>query len=155
MEAAAPSVPRRENQVIGLITVAHFLSHFYMMALAPLYPLIQPDIGASWSAIGGGITAFALATGILQTPMGFVVDRFGGRVVLIFGLFVFATAVGLVGLATSVWQFVALMALAGVGNSVFHPADYSIISAAVMKSGWAAPFPCTASAARRASSHRP
>ena len=79
MEAAAAGMPRREVQVIGLITIAHFLSHFYMMALAPLYPLIQPDIGASWSTIGGGITAFALATGVLQTPMGFVVDRFGGQ----------------------------------------------------------------------------
>lgn len=129
--AAAASLPRREVQVIGLITCAHFLSHFYMVALAPLYPLIQPEIGASWSGISMGVVAFAAATGTLQTPMGLVVDRFGGRVVLICGLLILAAAIGMVGYVTTLWQLVALMAVAGIGNSVFHPADYSIISAAV------------------------
>lgn len=130
MASSAVAV-RREVKVLALISVAHFLSHFYMTALVPLYPLIQPEIGATWSGIGAAITAFALCTGLLQTPVGFIVDRVGGRKVLVVGLFVFAAAIGLVGFATSLWHLIALMALAGIGNSVFHPADYSIISAAV------------------------
>lgn len=131
MAAAAGSIPRREVHVIGLISSAHFLSHFYVISLAPLYPLIRPEIGASWSGIGMAITAFAVGTGVLQPPMGFVVDRYGGRVVLICGLALLAAAIGMVGFVTSLWQLVALMAIAGIGNSVFHPADYSIISGAV------------------------
>ncbi len=129
--AAVARAPRREIQVVGLITFAHFLSHLYMLALAPLYPLIQPDIGVTWSGIGAAIAAFAIATGVLQTPIGFLIDRIGGRKVLIAGLFVMAASTGLIGFVESLWQLIALMALAGVGNSVFHPADYSLISNAV------------------------
>lgn len=124
-------LPRREIQAVGLITFAHFLSHLYMLALAPLYPLIQPAIGVTWSGIGAAIAAFAITTGVLQTPIGFLVDRIGGRKVLVAGLFVMAAATGLIGFVESLWQLIALMALAGVGNSVFHPADYSLISNAV------------------------
>lgn len=130
MEAVA-GVSKREFQVVGLLSFAHFFSHFYMIALAPLYPKIQPEIGASWTEIGIAIAAFALFTGLLQTPMGFLVERIGGRTVLICGLFVLSAAMSLIGFVTSLWQLIALMALAGIGNSVFHPADYSIISSTV------------------------
>jgi MFS family permease len=40
-------------------------------------------------------------------------------------------AIGLVGLAPGYWALVVLAALAGLGNSVFHPADYSILTARV------------------------
>lgn len=130
MEAVA-GVARREVKVVGLLSFAHFFSHFYMIALAPLYPLIQPELGASWTEIGFAIAAFALFTGILQTPMGFLVERIGGRAVLIFGLFVIASAMSLIGFVTSLWQLMVLMSIAGIGNSVFHPADYSIISSTV------------------------
>lgn len=129
--AATAAWPRREVHVVGLVGTAHMLSHLYMLALVPLYPLIQPEIGTTWTGIGAAITVFALVTGILQTPVGFLVDRIGGRVVLIGGLFIFALAIGLIGFVDSLWQMMGLMALAGIGNSVFHPADYSIISAAV------------------------
>lgn len=129
--ASVSGVTRREVQVVGLISLAHFLSHFYMICLAPLYPLMQPELGITWSGIGISIAAFAICTGVLQTPCGFLVDRVGGRVVLICGLFLLAGSMAMVGFVTELWQLIALMALAGVGNSVFHPADYSILSVSV------------------------
>ena len=130
MEAVA-GVRKREVKVVGLLAFAHFFSHFYMIALAPLYPVIQPEIGASWTEIGIAIAVFPLFTGLLQTPMGFLVERVGGRMVLIAGLFVMAGAMAAIGFVTSLWELVLLMAIAGIGNSVFHPADYSIISTTV------------------------
>jgi len=132
--AVTAAWPRREIHVVGLVGTAHLLSHLYMLALVPLYPLIQPEIGTTWTGIGAAITVFAVVTGVLQTPVGFLVDRIGGRFVLIGGLFIFALAIGLIGFVESLWQMIGLMALAGIGNSVFHPADYSIISAAVHES---------------------
>ena len=129
--ASVISFPRREVQVIGLISVAHFLSHFYLTSLVPLYALISAELGVSWTSLSWGITAYVICTGILQTPMGYVVDRIGGRKVLVGGLFVLASGIGAIGFATELWHLIALMALAGVGNSVFHPADYSIISVSV------------------------
>jgi MFS family permease len=129
--ASVISFPRREVQIIGLISVAHFLSHFYLTSLVPLYATISAELGVSWTTLSWGITAYVICTGVLQTPMGYVVDRIGGRKVLVFGLFILASGIGAIGFATEFWQLIGLMALAGMGNSVFHPADYSIISVSV------------------------
>ena len=80
--------PKREAQAMGLIGFAHLLSHLYMLAFAPLAASIISDMQISAIEYGAALTAFAVVTGILQTPMGLLVERIGGRPVLIFGLFV-------------------------------------------------------------------
>lgn len=122
---------RREYKVVGLVTLAHLLSHVYMLVLPPLFPLLAKDLEVGYVELGLTITAFAITTGGLQTPMGFLVNRIGGKSVLIGGLLVNALAIGLCGFVTSYWQLIGLMLLAGVGSSVFHPADYAILSARV------------------------
>ena len=124
--------PRREAQAMGLIGFAHMLSHLYMLAFAPLAASIISDMQISAIEYGAALTAFAVVTGILQTPMGLLVERIGGRPILIFGLFVNSAAFCLIAwFSHDYLTFIAFMALAGVGNSVFHPADYSLISATV------------------------
>jgi len=125
---------RRETHVIGLISMAHMLSHLYMLALPPLFPLIKDDLGVGYAELGLAITCFAVATGVLQTPMGFVCQRFGARPVLVAGLMLNALSITMVGFATEMWQVLVLMTLGGVGNSVFHPADYSILSGSISES---------------------
>ena len=124
--------PRREAQAMGLIGFAHMLSHLYMLAFAPLAASIISDMQISAIEYGAALTAFAVVTGILQTPMGLLVERVGGRPILIFGLFVNSAAFCLIAwFSHDYLTFISFMALAGVGNSVFHPADYSLISATV------------------------
>lgn len=122
---------RQEIQVAGIVSFAHLLSHFYMLVLPPLFPIFRRELGIGYAELGLSITAFAVTTGVLQTPMGFLVNKIGGRKVLIGGLFVNAGAIALAGVVTAYWQLVALMFIAGVGSSVFHPADYSILNARV------------------------
>jgi MFS family permease len=129
--ASVISFPRREIQIVGLISLAHFLSHFYLYSLVPHYQTIAEHLGVGLGTLSLGITAYVICTGVLQTPMGYLVDRVGGRKVLVGGLFVLAGSIGSVSFVTELWQFIALMALAGLGNSVFHPADYSIISVSI------------------------
>ncbi len=122
---------RRDSQIIGLISFSHMLSHIYMLALPPLFPILRSELGVSYAELGLAMTFFAVATAALQTPMGFLCERIGSRAVLIAGLFVNAAAIALLAFADSLYALCALMALAGVGSSVFHPADYSIISGSV------------------------
>ncbi len=122
---------RHEAPVIGIISFGHLLSHLYMLALPPLFPLLRSDFGVGYVELGLTITAYALTTGLLQTPVGFLVNRIGGQRVLAGGLFLNALAIALAGVATQYWQLVALMLLAGMGSSVFHPADYSILNARI------------------------
>ena len=130
MTASAPAL-RREVEAVGLISAAHFLSHFYQLALPPLFLAIRDDIGVSFVALGSAVAAYQIATAVLQTPIGFLVDRIGARGVLIAGLAVNAGAIAAAGFAETYWEIVAAMIVAGAGNAVFHPADFALLSSSV------------------------
>ncbi|PYM52838.1 MAG: MFS transporter [Candidatus Rokuibacteriota bacterium] len=120
-----------DAHIITIVCVGHFLSHFYSLVLPPLFPLLRVELGVSYAALGGLITAWGAASAISQPVSGFLVDRFGPRRMLAGGLALLATAIALAGMAPSYWALVATMAAAGCGNGVFHPADYSIFNARV------------------------
>ncbi|MFN3890952.1 MAG: MFS transporter [Beijerinckiaceae bacterium] len=128
---AANTRPKGELKTVGLVSFAHLLSHLYMLALPPLFIFVREDLNVSFVSLGLSVTAYAVTTGLLQTPMGFLVNRIGGGKVLAGGLFLNAAAIAAVAFTTEYWQIIALMLLAGVGSSVFHPADYSILAARV------------------------
>jgi MFS family permease len=118
-------------RVIGLIGAGHFVSHFLQLALPPLFPVLRSELDVSWAALGLVSSVFFGASGVAQTAAGFVVDRIGARRVLLAGMTLMAVAVALGGLATSYSMLLVVAALAGLGNSVFHPADYSILNSYV------------------------
>ena len=124
----------REYRALGLIGTGHFLSHLYQLALPPLFPLIMIDLDANLTGLGVAMAAYSVSTGVLQTPVGLLVDRIGGRRVLIIGLFVNAIGIAAAGFSTSLWMLGGFLLLAGAGNSVFHPADYALLSASIDKS---------------------
>jgi len=127
--------PKREVQAISLIGLAHMLSHLYWIAFAPIAPAMMSTFKISALEWGLSLGVFSVTTGLFQTPMGLVVERVGGRRVLVSGLLLTSVSIFLIGyLASSYWMLVSLMAIAGIGNSVFHPADFSLLDASVEKS---------------------
>jgi MFS transporter, FSR family, fosmidomycin resistance protein len=122
--ASRPSYVR----VVGAVSAAHFVSHYYIILLAPLLPFVRAEYGVSYTEIGLAFAVFNVISAALQTPAGFLVDRLGARVLLVAGLVIGASAFIIVGLVDSFWMMVAMFALAGVGNTVYHPADYSLLS---------------------------
>jgi MFS family permease len=111
--------------------VAHFFSHFFQLTLPPLFPLLKSVLGVPYVALGLAMSVFYAASGIGQTLSGFLVDRIGAHRVLLSGLALFASAIALAGSVSSYWMLLPVALLAGLGNSVFHPADYSILNASV------------------------
>ena len=63
-----------------------------------------------------------------QTPVGFIVDRLGARIMLIVGLALSSGAYALAGIFNSYWMFITMYGVAGLGNTVYHPSDYSLLS---------------------------
>lgn len=126
--AALVAKPAAHVRLIGVISAAHFTSHIYILILAPLLPFVRAAYGVSYTEIGLALAAFNIVSAALQTPAGFLVDWLGARTLLIAGLVVGALSFIVVGLVDSFWVMVAMFALAGVGNTVYHPADYSLLS---------------------------
>ena len=130
----AAALPARDVKAIGLISTGHFFSHLYFLILPPLFPLLYHELGVSYTALGLIVAGFNVASGVGQTPIGFLVDRMGGRALLIAGLLLQGLAIAAVGFAFSYWLIFVLFLIAGLANAVFHPADYSILSATVDRS---------------------
>jgi FSR family fosmidomycin resistance protein-like MFS transporter len=115
-------------RIVGAVCAAHFVSHYYILLLAPLLPFVRADYGVSYTEIGLAWAAFNIVSAALQTPAGFLADWLGARILLIGGLLIGAGAFIVAGLVDSFWVLVAMFALAGVGNTVYHPADYALLS---------------------------
>jgi len=127
----AAFVPARrfgEMRVVAPVCAAHFLSHYYMITLAPLFAFVRADYGVSYSELALALTAFNVVSAVLQTPAGFLVDRVSARIVLIAGVILGTAAFGVAGIVDSFAVFIAMYALAGLGNTVYHPADYSLLA---------------------------
>src|SRR4051812_29214375 len=129
---SAPDVNwRRDAKVISIVAVAHFVSHVYIMLLPPIFLLVKDHFGVGYTEIALAITASNVMSALLQTPAGFMVDRIGARVMLTGGLILSGIAIFVAALLPGYWWFLIGYALLGVANTVYHPADYSILSATV------------------------
>lgn len=131
MATAASTAFRHDARVIGLVSVAHLLSHFFQLALPPLFPLLRAEFGVSYALLGGLIGTFYVASGIAQFAAGFVVDRIGARRVLFAGMALIAGGCLAAGSVPGVAWLYPVAAMMGVGNGVFHPADFAILNANV------------------------
>ncbi|MCY4452509.1 MAG: MFS transporter [Immundisolibacterales bacterium] len=118
-------------RAVALVSSAHFTSHFYLLLLPPLFPLLREAYGVGYTELGFAISVFSIVTACTQAPVGFAVDRFGARRILAAGLLLEGAAFVLIGLAPFYGTLVALMAVAGLANAVYHPADYSLLNASV------------------------
>ncbi len=127
--AATPAPPLRQDAtIIGLVGLAHGVSHFSQLLLAPLFPWLKTEFNVSYTELGLLLTIFFVVSSAVQTASGFVVDRFGPRPVLLGGLALLGLAALGYASATSYAMLAACAVLAGVGNGVFHPVDYTLLN---------------------------
>jgi FSR family fosmidomycin resistance protein-like MFS transporter len=122
------ATPAAETKFVTSVCFVHFASHYYITLLAPLFLFVRADYDVTYTQLGLAFTAFNVVSTALQTPTGFLVDRVSARLLLIVGLMVGAAAFAIAALVDSYWVFVAMFALAGLGNTVYHPADYALLS---------------------------
>jgi MFS transporter, FSR family, fosmidomycin resistance protein len=127
--AAVPSSSKRDDaRTIGLVGLAHGTSHFFHMLLPPLFPLFVRDFGVSYAQLGLLVTVFFAVSGVGQALAGFLVDRVGARPVLFAALTSFVAAGLLAASAQGLSGLLLAAALAGLGNSPFHPVDFTILN---------------------------
>jgi FSR family fosmidomycin resistance protein-like MFS transporter len=119
---------KQDASVIGLVGTAHMISHFSQLLLAPLFPWLKEEFSVSYAELGFLMTIFFVVSCGVQALSGFVVDRFGPRPILFGGLSLLGLAAFGYSVSTSYWMLAAFAVIAGVGNGVFHPVDYTLIN---------------------------
>jgi MFS transporter, FSR family, fosmidomycin resistance protein len=129
-QAAELLTPARasETKLVAGVCFAHLVSHYYMLMLAPLFAFIRADFGVTYTELSLALTTFNVVSAVLQTPVGFFIDRTGARINLIGGLLLGSAAIAIAGAVHSFWVFIAMFALMGLANTVYHPADYTLLS---------------------------
>ena len=124
-----PAHPARQDaQLIGLVGMAHLISHFSQLLLAPLFPWLKDAFNASYAELGLLMSIFFVVSCVVQAVSGFIVDRFGPRPVLFAGLALLGGAAFGFANSQSYGMLAAFSVLAGAGNGVFHPVDYTLLN---------------------------
>ena len=123
----------RTTRVNLLISNGHFLSHFYVLCIPTMFLIWKDAFQVSYAELGLTLAMMSAMTALLQTPVGFLVDKHGARAFLVGGALLMSLSIAAMSLATSFWQIQCLAVLSGIGNSVIHPADYAILSGSVDK----------------------
>lgn len=119
---------RADARVIGLVATAHGVSHFFQLLLAPLFPWIRAELGLSYAELGALMAIFFIVSGVGQALSGFIVDRVGARSVLFVGLALLGAAALVMGTSSGYAGLALGAMIAGLGNCVFHPADYTLLN---------------------------
>src|SRR3979411_988889 len=128
---AAPQQAKIDESLrtLAAISAAHWVSHFHLMVLPMLFPFLKEQFGVSYIELGFPLTVFAVISGLTQAPMGYLADHIGARMILLMGLTLGGLALIMLGLNLSYSWLIASAVLLGLANSVYHPADYAILSA--------------------------
>jgi len=128
---AAPQQAKTDSSLrtLAAISTAHWVSHFHLLVLPMLFPFLKEQLGVGYIDLGFALTVFAVISGLTQAPMGYLADHIGARKVLLMGLTLGGFALIMLGLHLSYPWLIASAVLLGLANSVYHPADYAILSA--------------------------
>jgi MFS family permease len=131
LQQAAPRQAEKDEQLrtLGAISVAHWVSHFHIFTLPMLFPFLKRELNVGYVELGFALTVFAVTSGLTQAPIGYLADHIGARKILLMGLCLGGAALIVLGLHLSYPWLIASAALLGLANSVYHPANYAILSA--------------------------
>lgn len=117
-----------DTRLVMGVSAAHFVSHFYMLVLPPLFAFLRADYNVNYTEIGLALTVFMAVSAILQTPAGFLVDRYSARLLLAAGVLLGAASLVIAAMVNSYWVLVGAFGLMGLANTVYHPSDYTLLS---------------------------
>lgn len=139
MTKLEPSLSR-PGRLLGWICAGHCLSHFWLLTLPPLFPALADHFDVTYFQLGLLVTLYSLSNGIFQVSSGYLVDRYGAKPILVAGLLLNGFTFALYGLAPAYAVLLCLALVAGIGQSVFHPADYAVLSSAFARERAGKPY---------------
>jgi len=128
MTVTHASARASDVRVISLLSLAHGSSHFFHLILPPLFPWLKTEFALSYAELGLLMSVFFVVSCIVQAASGFLVDRIGARPVLFVGVGLLALSAIVLSQSNGYGMLVFGAVIAGCGNGVFHPVDYTLIN---------------------------
>ena len=119
---------KSDATIISLVGFAHGTSHFFHLMLPPLFPWLMSEFGLGYAQVGVVMTVFFVVSSVGQALAGIWVDKFGAHRVLCAGVATLAVSGVLVSVAPSFAWLMLAAGVAGLGNSIFHPADFALLA---------------------------
>jgi MFS transporter, FSR family, fosmidomycin resistance protein len=127
-QLALPAPRAAETRIIASVSAAHFISHFFFLVLPPLFDFVRAEYSLTYTELALAIAVFNIVSAVFQTPAGIFADRVGAFAVLVAGVVLGSFAFTVAGLVHSYWVLVIMFGVAGLANTVYHPADYALLS---------------------------
>ncbi len=115
-------------RVMALISLAHGSSHFFHLVLPPMFPWLMEAFALSYAELGLLMSVFFVVSCVAQAASGFLVDRVGARPVLFFGIGLLILAALIYSQSNGYLMLLLGAVIAGCGNGIFHPVDYTLIN---------------------------
>ena len=128
MTVTHASARASDVRVISLLSLAHGSSHFFHLILPPLFPWLKAEFALSYAELGLLMSVFFVVSCIVQAASGFLVDRIGARPVLFVGVGLLALSAIVLSQSNGYALLILGAVIAGCGNGVFHPVDYTLIN---------------------------
>jgi MFS transporter, FSR family, fosmidomycin resistance protein len=128
MTVTHASARASDVRVISLLSLAHGSSHFFHLILPPLFPWLKAEFALSYAELGLLMSVFFVVSCIVQAASGFLVDRIGARPVLFVGVGLLALSALVLSQSNGYGLLMLGAVIAGCGNGVFHPVDYTLIN---------------------------
>jgi sugar phosphate permease len=118
-DVLVPSAKTKNRQIIFIILCMVNIAFNYLdrSTVSIAVPQLRAEFGLSATQIGGLLSVWSICYAFGQLPSGFLVDRFGVRVLASGGIFVWSIFQALGGLAGSFTQLFVTRGLLGVAES--------------------------------------
>ena len=109
-------------------SVAHFAHHVTNSLLSALLPFIRDAFALSYTDAGFAVTAYTIASGVTNAPLGVLADRIGARRVIVWGLVLIGLSSVAIGLSSEYWQLLAFLLVMGIASGTYHAPASALIA---------------------------
>jgi MFS family permease len=93
-----------------------------------MFPWLKNEFALNYAELGLLMSIFFVVSCVVQASSGFLVDRIGARPILFAGVGLLALAALTYSQSNGYWMLVMGAVIAGCGNGIFHPVDYTLIN---------------------------
>src|ERR1700744_5073407 len=121
-------VRRMRTLAVSFLFVAGIVNYLDRTSFSLANTSIRADLGLSGTQIGALLSAFSLAYGVAQLPIGLMLDRIGSRAILAVGMFGWSLAQVATGLVSSFGGFMTTRISLGVGEAPMMPCGVKVMN---------------------------